>query len=141
MLLNVSYNDREVTEKITEAVGGPFSWKDRLLMGGIGSPKLKITGSSVEIHNLLILDQNINACNIELRPKGLIIRFRSLLETLALIIPYYKLVIYKGKDLEYSIHKDHQFISIAADHNRVHTFMSKVLKHKHHQLPDQIDYL
>ena len=65
--------------------------------------KLIINSASIDIHNLLILDQNINTCNIELRPKGIIVRFRSLLETYGLIIPYYKLKIYKGKSQEYSI--------------------------------------
>ena len=77
------------------------------------SGKLFITETSIDIHNLLVLDQNINQCNIELRPKGIIVHFRSLLKTYGLIIPYYKLKIYKGKAEEYSIYKDHSTIKVA----------------------------
>ncbi|NNE78562.1 MAG: hypothetical protein HKN31_15980, partial [Pricia sp.] len=58
MLLNVSYSDKEITRKIDEEVGKPFTLKERLAMGGIGSPRLFITATSIEIRNLLILDNN-----------------------------------------------------------------------------------
>ena len=75
MLLNVSYDDPKIKEKIDVAVGKPFSLKERLVKGGIGSPKLVINQSSIDIHNLLVLDNNLNTCNLELRPKGIIVRF------------------------------------------------------------------
>jgi len=54
MLLNVSYNNKEITSKIEEAVGKPFTLKERLALNGIGSPKLFIVDSSIEIKNLLL---------------------------------------------------------------------------------------
>ena len=136
MLLNVSYNEPEVKEKIETAVGKPFSLKERWAKGGIGSSKLLITQTSIDIHNLLILDNNQNTCNIELRPKGIILRFRSLLETYALIIPYYKLTLYKGKAKEYSIYKDKQFVKVLADTKATFKFFSKLSKEKiDNQLP------
>ena len=92
--------------------------------------KLFITETSIDIHNLLILDQNINQCNIELRPKGIIVHFRSLLETYGLIIPYYKLKIYKGKAEEYSIYKDHSTIKVAAKNKSTHAFFKKITDEK-----------
>tara|TARA_A200000113_G_scaffold93211_1_gene83399 strand:+ start:2584 stop:3009 length:426 start_codon:yes stop_codon:yes gene_type:complete len=130
MLLNVSYNEPEVREKIETAVGKPFTLKERWAMGGIGSSKLVISSTSIDIHNLLILDNNRNTCNVELRPKGIILRFRSLLETYALIIPYYKLTLYKGKAEEYSIYKDQQFIKVIADTKATHKFFSKLSAEK-----------
>ena len=136
MLLNVSYNEPEVKEKIENAVGKPFSLKERWAKGGIGSSKLLITQTSIDIHNLLILDNNRNTCNIELRPKGIILRFRSLLETYALIIPYYKLTLYRGKAKEYSIYKDKQFVKVLADTKATFKFFSKLSKEKiDNQLP------
>ena len=70
MLLNISYNDPKQKKEIDDIVGKPFSLQNRWKMGGIGSGKLVISSSSVEIHNLLILDNNINTCNIEIRPNG-----------------------------------------------------------------------
>jgi len=136
MLLNVSYNEPKVKEKIETAVGKPFSLRERWAKGGIGSSKLVITQTSIDIHNLLVLDNNRNTCNIELRPKGIILRFRSLLETYALVIPYYKLTLYKGKAKEYSIYKDKQFVKVAADTKTTFKFFSKLSAEKAtNQLP------
>ena len=130
MLLNVSYNESEVKEKIEAKVGKPFPLKERWSMSGVGSPKLLISSTSIDIHNLLILDNNLNTCNIELRPKGIILRFRSLLETYALIVPYYKLNLYKGKAEEYSIYKDHQFVKVFVDTKDTQKFFSKLKAEK-----------
>ena len=125
MLFNVSYNNPKQRQKIEAAVGAPFSLRQRWSMKGVGSPQMNITQASIDIHNLLVLDQNRNTCNIELRPKGIIVRFRSLLETYALVIPYYKLNIYKGKADEYSVYKDQYFIKVQLT-TAVHRFIQKV---------------
>ncbi|OUW34345.1 MAG: hypothetical protein CBD39_04735 [Flavobacteriaceae bacterium TMED179] len=139
MLLNISYNDPNQRKLIEKLVGKAFSLQKRWSMGGIGSEKLIIKSSSVDIHNLLILDQNVNICNIELRPKGIIIRFRSLLETYGLIIPYYKLKLYKGKSQEYSIFLDNHYIKILADRKGIHSFFKKINNHKVSNTPPSID--
>ena len=139
MLLNVSYNDPKVTQTIEKEVGKPFALRQRWAMGGIGSGKLYITACSVDIHNLLVLDQNINQCNIELRPKGIIVRFRSLLETYGLIIPYYKLNIYKGRAEEYSIYRDHYTIKVEATSKSTHDFFRKINAQKIKNTPPTID--
>lgn len=135
MLLNVSYNNKEVTRKIDAEVGKPFPLMERIKMNGVGSPKLFITSTSVEIHNFLILDNNRNVCNIEMRPKGIIVGFRSLLESYALVIPYYKLTIYKGKAEEYSIYRDHYFIKVNATDKATHRFFQKVINYKTNNAP------
>jgi len=139
MLLNLSYNRPEYKEKINAKVGPTFTLLERFKLNGTGSPKLNITATSIEIHNLLILDSNINTCNIELRPKGIIVMFRSLLETYGLIIPYYKLSLYKGKAEEYSIYKDHHFIKVKADTPAIHKFMLKILDYKSSNAPTSIE--
>ena len=62
MLLNISYNDIKQKKEIDKLVGKPFSIKERLKMGGIGSEKLIISSGSINIKNLLLLDNNINKC-------------------------------------------------------------------------------
>ncbi len=139
MLLNISYNRPETKEKINKEVGKTFTLIERIKLKGTGSPKLQITSTSIEIHNLLILDSNTNICNIELRPKGIIVMFRSLLETYALIVPYYKLNLYKGKSEEYSVYKDHYFIKVKADSPAIHKFMLKILDYKADNALPQIE--
>lgn len=141
MLVNVSYTNNAVTQKIDKEVGKPFLLKERWAMKGIGSPKLFITETSVEIRNLLILDNNTDSCNIEMRPKGIIVRFRSLLETFALVIPYYKLTIYKGDYAIYSIYKDHYFIKVISDTKAIQKYFRKILDYKIDNAPTSIEDL
>ncbi len=141
MLLNVSYNNPEIKRKIDNEVGAPFTLRERIKLKGIGSSKLIITESSIQIYNLLVLDNNRNVCNIEMRPKGIIVGFRSVLESYALVIPYYKLNIYKGKAEEYSIYRDSYYIKIEAAEKSTHTFIQKILNYKLDNLPTQIEDL
>ena len=123
MLLNISYNRSKTKEKIDKEVGKPFTLLARMKLNGTGSPKL-------DIHNLLVLDNNANTCNVEMRPNGIIVMFRSLLETYALVIPYYKLHLYKGKAEEYSIYRDHSKIKVKADTPAIHKYFKKILDYK-----------
>ncbi|RIV35804.1 hypothetical protein D2V08_04060 [Flagellimonas lutimaris] len=141
MLLNVSYNDKKITKKIDEAVGKPLPIKERFAMGGIGSPKLPITEASLDIYNLLILDNSTNTCNVEIRPNGIIVRFRSRLETYGLIIPYYKLNVYKGDIGIYSIYMDHYFIKVRSDTKAIQRFFRKLLDHRADNLPTNLEDL
>ena len=141
MLLNVSYTDKKITEKVDAEVGKPFTLKERFAMGGIGSPKLHITETSLEIQNLLILDNNLNTYNIEMRPKGIIVRFRSLLETYGLVIPYYKLTIYKGDFAVYSIYRDNYFIKVKSDTKAIQKYFRKLLDYKADNAPTSIEDL
>ena len=129
MLMNVSYKDPKQEQTITDLVGKPFSLRDRIKFSGVGSPKLQIVSSSPKIANLLLLDKNLDVCNIEIRPKGIIVRFRSLLETYAMVIPFYKLSVFKGKSDSHSIHADGQKIEIRSDKNTTN-FFSKIMEFK-----------
>lgn len=141
MLFNISYNQPKIRETINEEVGPPFTLLERFRLNGTGSPKLFITATSLDIHNLLVLDNNINTCNIEMRPKGIIVMFRALLETYALVIPYYKLNLYKGKAEEYSIYRDHYFIKIKANNPSIHKYMMKIVDYKTGNAPTQVEDL
>ena len=141
MLLNVSYNDKKITKKIDEAVGKPLPIKERFAMGGIGSPKLHITEASIDIYNLLVLDNSTNTCNVEIRPNGIIVRFRSRLETYGLIIPYYKLNVYKGDIGIYSIYMDHYFIKVRSDTKAIQRFFKKLMDHRADNLPSNLEDL
>lgn len=143
MLVNVSYNNKDITRKVDALVGKPFTIRERFQMNGIGSPRLVIAEASIQINNLLLLDNNRNYCNIEMRPKGIILGFRSLLESYALIIPYYKLVVYKGNSNSYSIHIDAYSVKIETQQNAkvIQIFMTKMLAAKAENLPTRLEDL
>ena len=130
MIYNISYKDNKQIELINNSVGKPYSLVSRIKLGGVGSPKYYIKSSDKKIDSLLILDNNDNTCNIEIRPKGIIIRFRSLLETYALIIPYYKLSIFKPTGDTYSIHSGENKIIIITQTENKRKFIKRVLEQK-----------
>lgn len=143
MLLNVSYNNPDVKRKINREVGEPYGLRERIKQGGIGIGHLVITESSIQIQNFLALDKYRNKCNIELRPQGVIVGFRALLDSYALVIPYWKLNLYKGRAEEYSIYRDNYFIKIEAKakDKKVHNFMKRILDQKASQAPTNIEDL
>lgn len=142
MLVNTSYNDKKINNTINDLVGNPFGLMDNFKLNGIGSPRLDISKTSEEIATLLSYDNNRNSCNIELRPKGIIIRFRSLLESYSLVIPFYKLVIFKPGN-SFTFHIDHHFISIDASSNqkKINVFIEKLNQLKAENSPTYINDL
>ena len=136
MLYNISHKDPKIEREINELVGKPFSLIDNIKKGGIGSPKLFITRCSQEIYNLLHVNNTVKFCNIELRPKGIIIGFQSRLDIYALVIPYYKLVVFKPGD-SITFHIDHHYISIDCSKNSkgVQKFIDKMELEKEKNIP------
>lgn len=130
MLKNISYNNLNIIDEINKLVGKPYSFLEKIKRGGVGSKKLLITKADKVIENLLILDQNINNCNIEIRSSGIIIYFRSLLETYGLIIPYYKLVVFKVSENEYTFNVDSKFLKIKTKSEKDHAFIRKIMEEK-----------
>ncbi len=130
MLKNISYNNLNVIDEINKLVGKPYSFLEKIKRGGVGSKKLLITKADKVIESLLILDQNINNCNIEIRSNGIIIYFRSLLETYGLIIPYYKLVVFKVSENEYTFNVDSKFVKIKTKSEKDQAFIRKIMEEK-----------
>ncbi|MAJ83139.1 MAG: hypothetical protein CMC16_02515 [Flavobacteriaceae bacterium] len=130
MLRNVSYKNDSTKNEIDGLIGNSYSFIEKIKKGGVGSGKLLITKANKEIENLLILDQNTNNCNIELRAKGIIIYFRSLLETYGLAIPYYKLVVFKVTENEYTFNIDSKFLKIKVKSENDHSFIRKIMEEK-----------
>ena len=130
MLLNISYNSDKNEELILSLVGKPYNIWSLFQIGKIGSPRLQIISASKEISDLLSYDNNINWCNIELRSKGIIFRFRSLLETYGLIVPYYKLTLFKSDPNEYSFYCDTIKIKVVAKTKNSIDFIKKILIQK-----------
>ena len=131
MLLNLSYKDKKIKSKINKEVGDEFNFIEKFKLRGNGSPKLLISECSSNIDELLSLNNNIKKCNIELRKKGIIIRFRSLLETYGLIVPYYKLKIFKGKKNEISLYKDNFSVKLKIVGKYFKNFFKKLKEQKY----------
>lgn len=129
-IFRVSHNDPEVKRQIEAMVGKPYTLRNRLRLGGIGSPRLVIHSCSQAVYHLLILDNSVNYCNIELRPSGILLGFRSRLESYVLAVPYFRLAVYKGEADIYSVHDSPHFVKVEARDKAVHQFFRKLMDQK-----------
>lgn len=132
MLLNISKDFNEKREDINEIVGRPFTLSERQQLKTTSLHNLPVTAASIEIYNLLVLNEGQSNCSLEMRPKGVLINFRAAGETYSLIIPFFKLKIYKGRAEEYSFYKDNHFIKVhaGAEQTEVHSFIKKLRHYK-----------
>ena len=137
MLKNLSYKDLQIEKQMNSLVGEEFSLMKKLKLKGAGSRKLYIKKCDNEIYDLLRNDYELSVCNIEIRPKGIIIYINSNLETYGLIIPYYKLVIFKVGDKDYTINADTNFLKIRVKNTSDHGFIKKINSQKANYLSDQ----
>jgi len=117
MIRNISYNDKKIKDEIIAMVGRPYTLFESVRMEGTGSPRFIIADCSDEIQDILSLNTNfINYCNIELRPEGVIVGFRSLLETYAWVIPYFNLQVLANAD-HYEIQSNTNYMHIKNTHH------------------------
>ena len=86
MIYNLSSDDTRITQEIDAKVGKRYGFFASLFSGGSGSQRLLVVHCSEPIQELFDLDRYPNHCNIELRPKGIIIHFRSRLDMFAWVI-------------------------------------------------------
>ena len=141
MLVRLTPDYAAVKAKIDEAVGKTFTLEERKRLEKTSSANHEITGASIDIYNLLALNENRSTCTLEMRPKGIVISFRSNLDTFALVIPNYKLRIYKGSAEEYSFHEDQHFIKIWAGKTdaELHSFIRKMRNNKSDNAPTRVE--
>ncbi len=91
MLKNLTHNNPVIRREVEKAVGKEHPFFQRLKMGGTGSQKFVITEASEAIMQLVEKDNSINYAHIEIRPLGIIIRFKSYQETYGLVVPFAQL--------------------------------------------------
>ncbi|NND04928.1 MAG: hypothetical protein HKN87_00990 [Saprospiraceae bacterium] len=128
MIYNITYEKKEDIEKIDASLGSPYGLLSRLKMGGIGSEKMNIVDASPLIEGLLQYEDQPNYCNIELRPRGVLVRFKYRAEMYGWAIPFAKLSVYKSEGT-YRIYGDAEFIKVTKmlNSNALRQFMDKLL--------------
>lgn len=131
IIKNISHNDQEVKAEINKLVGKSYSLWERIRMGGNGSPRLVIAYATEAIDKLLSVDNRTRYCNIELRPKGLILSFRSRLETYACIMPYNNLTMIRSTGfLELTSQGNHVKLDGFTNNRSAKNFLRKIINTK-----------
>ena len=135
MIVNISYKDKDVIEKINKSVGKPFSFWQTFKMRGIGSERLLVAEGSVNLYKYFGNNTSSNFCNIELRPEGIVLRFRYIMDVMAWVIPYRTLAIFKSSNT-YTLHSQGEFLIVKPGFKGagIDLFMNRVLKSKNEVL-------
>jgi len=130
MILNTTHTNTKHKQIIADLVGNSFSLVQKLKMNGIGSKRMIIDKVSPNMQSMMNLVSDVNYGNIELRPKGILLRINKGLENFTWIIPYYHLVIYKINGS--SIHAQGKFVHFRANKTfkENKTFFDKLMDEK-----------
>ena len=113
MLLKTTYTNKDNETTMNELVGKPYGFLKKLRMKGIGSGRMIIDKVSPKLERALLNGQDLNYANIELRPKGILVRITRRLDNFTWIIPYYQLYTYISNGL--SIHGQGEFLHFKND--------------------------
>ena len=113
MILNTTYTNKENDATINNMVGKSFGLWDKLKLKGTGSGRMIISEVSPRLERALLNGPDLSDANIELRPKGILVRITRRLDNFTWIIPYYQLYTYLTNGL--SIHGQGEFLHFRND--------------------------
>jgi hypothetical protein len=141
MIRETTYNIKEVRQEIAAVAGSSISFFKRLKMGGNGSQRLVIIEAFKELEELIDVDNRSRFCNIELRENGIILHFRSRLESFAWVVPFHILSLFKSDD-SLSIYSGAEFVRVKAAHNSLlnQKFINKILEMKAQKFTQQNEF-
>ena len=128
MIYNRTYLNKDEEKVIDNLIGSSFGFLKILKLRGVGSSRFIIYSVSKNLFQTLNQVSDVNYCNIELRPLGILVNITQQLNLFSLVIPYYKLVIFNSNT--FSIHSDGSYIKILKDKNYLNNkdFISKMMK-------------
>jgi hypothetical protein len=116
MLFPHSYYSKKTEKEINALVGKPIGFIKRIRMRGIGSQRFLVSEANEEISELLTRQNTPPYTNIELRPKGIIFWFKVKLDSWVLVLPYYKLNVFKNAE-HMILYSDHWKLKLSPAHN------------------------
>lgn len=108
MILNTTHHNKEHQKIIADIVGKQYALVQKLTLKGVGSKRMIIDEVSPNMKSMMNEVSDLNYGNIELRPKGILIRIAQGHKNFTWAIPFYQLVIYKTNGA--SIHAQGKFV-------------------------------
>jgi hypothetical protein len=128
LVYNTTYNLKSVNADINALVGKPISFLQRIKLGGIGSGRMIIQGTSPDLLQFLNAEHYITNASIELRPAGILVHINQGMRNFCWPIPYYHLVVYYTQHI--AIHANESYIRFSTDAPNHFEFVKKILREK-----------
>ncbi len=131
MIYDLTYTDREADKAINQELGKAFGLIERVKLRGIGSERMIVSGGTGQVDDIFTKNYRQNFANVELRPKGVLIRIRYRLEIYAFSIPYAQCSIFKS-DVELTFHRGGNSIRLRNYHRKTlnKAFVRKLIQQK-----------
>jgi len=108
MLFNTTNTNQDYLKESKATVGKAFSFIRKIKLELISSGKLDIAEFSAKLQPEMMLASANYHAKINLRPKGIIVKFSDGTNQYSWVIPYYRLVIYNTQT--FTIHANGHFI-------------------------------
>jgi hypothetical protein len=97
MIIDSTIQTPEVKRKMSEKVGEPYGFIERLKMRGVGSKRMRIHSASEHFEPFFSNQQDSIYCNIELRKAGIVVHFKKYQTLYSWLIPNGSLRIKSGE--------------------------------------------
>ena len=138
MILETTYETKEIRKEINDFIGKPFSLMDAIKLKGIGSKRMVVREFSPNMLDYKQVNSDRQFINIELRSQGIIVYIRKNYRHFAWMIPYHQLAIYKTDSL--NIHAQGRYIKTTNGFSNNMKFLEKMMDMrlaymKDHELP------
>ena len=127
MVHNTTYPDPQITYLINKTVGKPYSFLQRIKMGGIGSKRMNILELSPSLKAYQTITQETQFGFIELRPKGILVLVNRQLQNFTWPIPFSDLIVNVEQDLRVEMGED--FLIFEKGRNENAIFIQRIIKH------------
>lgn len=128
MIADTTYFDEEVHDEINEKLGKPYSFREILKLGAIGSSRMIVDECSSEFYDWVNRNQDLTQASIELRPKGILVVLAKSYHNLSWAIPYHFLNLVKTDFL--SIHAEGHFLKLRLRKDQNRKFLIKLIQQR-----------
>lgn len=132
MVFDLTYDNRQANLEIDKLIGKPFGVFNIKRWSGIGSERLIVKSAEGKLGDIFKENFRQNFANIEIRPKGILIRVRYRLEVFAVAIPFGQLSVFKTDPNYFSLFGGTEKITLTNYQGRSfdQKFLNKILAAK-----------
>ncbi len=125
MIADTTYFKEEVRDEIIEKLGKPFSLRDIIQLGAIGSSRMVVEECSPAFYDWVNRNQDLTQASIELRPNGILVVLAKSYHNLSWAIPYHLLSVFKTDVL--SIHAEGHYLKLKLRKGQNKKFLFKMM--------------
>jgi hypothetical protein len=134
MIADTTYFKEEVRDEINDKLGKPFTFRDIIKLGAIGSSRMVVDECSPAFYEWVNSNQDLTQASIELRPKGILVVLAKNYHNMSWAIPYHLLAVFKTNVL--SLHAEGHYLKLKLRQGQNKKFLFKMMDQRVKYLGD-----